>query len=102
MAIQLKFKHILLISICVSGLSLIGLAGCARTSFTFPSYTTPLPPPLEVTADQLYAEYMADEVAAQAKYEGKRLLFTGLTVGEVSSHQEIRAETDNLVLRTGT
>jgi len=42
--------------------------------------------PLEVTIDQIYAEYMADEAAAEDKYKGERLLFYGITVEEVGSY----------------
>ncbi len=47
------------------------------------TYIPPSPPPMSVAIDQLYAEYMADEVAANAKYTGERLAFCAITVDEV-------------------
>jgi hypothetical protein len=65
--------------------SLITLPGCTPTEDS--SLTSPLDgeivPPLVVTIDQLYAEYMADEVAADAKYKWKRLAFYEVVVEEV-------------------
>jgi len=85
---QGKFKGLFLVIIGVLVIGLIGLSGCtgnAENGFTVPTFTEPGPPPIEVTVDQLYDEYMADEAAADAKYEGERLLFSRLTVEKVSN-----------------
>ena len=85
---QGKFKGLFLVIIGVLVVGLIGLSGCtgnAENGFTVPTFTEPGPPPIEVTVDQLYDEYMADEAAADAKYEGERLLFSGVRVEKVSN-----------------
>jgi len=83
---QGKFKGLFLVIIGVLVIGLICLSGCtgnAENGFTVPTFTEPGPPPIEVTVEQLYAEYMADETAADAKYKWKRLLFTEVDVEEV-------------------
>ena len=85
---QGKFISLLLVITAVLVVGLIYLSGCtgnAENGFTVPTFTEPGPPPIEVTVDQLYDEYMADEAAACAKYEGERLLFSGVTVEKVSN-----------------
>jgi len=85
---QGKFKNIFLVTMAVLVIGLIYLSGCtgnAENGFTVPAFTEPGPPPIEVTVDQLYQEYMVDEAAADAKYEGERLLFSGVTVEKVSN-----------------
>ena len=82
---QGKFKNIFLVTMAVLVIGLIYLSGCTGdTNITYPVFE-PLQPPIEVTVDQLYDEYMADEAAADAKYEGERLLFSGVTVEKVSN-----------------
>jgi hypothetical protein len=44
---------------------------------------TPPAPPIAISADDLYAAYKANEVAADAKYKGKTLEVTGV-VGSIS------------------
>ena len=85
---QGKFKNIFLVIIGVLVIGLICLSGCtgnAENGFTVPTFTEPRPPPIEVTVDQLYQEYMTDEAAAKAKYKGGRLLFSGVRVEKVSN-----------------
>ena len=78
-------SHIMIVIaiLVVSALSLAG--GCARTPAYIPGAIKLEPPPIMITAEQLYAEYMADEAAADAKYKGK-----GIWVIEaiVASYQE--------------
>ena len=50
-----------------------------------PSFTDPGPPPIEITANQLFDEYITDEAAANAKYKGKRLSFINLKVEKINS-----------------
>ncbi len=65
--------------------SLVGQVGCTTTEmartkdFTFAL----LPQATEVTLEQLSSEYLADEAAADAKYQGKRLLFSQVLVDNV-------------------
>ncbi len=55
---------------------------------TVPIYEPILPPPLEVTPDQLFSDYKADEIASGNKYKEQRLLFSGVVIEEVSSFLE--------------
>jgi hypothetical protein len=82
-----KVKYLFLSLIGILVISLVVLSGCAGNDsavLTFPAFEAPLPPPVEVTVDQLYQEYMTDETAAKAKYKGKRLLFTNVEVEEIN------------------
>jgi len=81
-----KFKHLFIVTIGVLLISLVGVTSCLENednSSILPEFKEPTPPPIEVAVDQLYEEYMADEVAADAKYKWKRLLFTEVEVEEV-------------------
>ncbi len=83
-----KVKYLFLSLIGILVISLVVLSGCAGNDsavLTFPAFEAPLPPPVEVTVDQLYQEYMADETAADAKYKGERLLLNEVAVEEVVS-----------------
>jgi hypothetical protein len=64
---------------------LVVLNGCQNDDHFVPVYTSIGVVPVEVTIDQIYTEYVTDEVTANEKYEGKRLLFSGIKVEEVSS-----------------
>lgn len=69
-----KFKSILLIALGILVIGSVFLAGgCARTSVFIPEAIQLEPSPIRITADQLYAEYAADEAAADAKYKGKEV-----------------------------
>jgi hypothetical protein len=61
-----------------------------------PAAKAPEAPALEVSAAQLYADYQANEVAADAKYKNKKLLVTG-NVKEISKDA---FGSPNLLLRT--
>ena len=64
--------------------SMASAAGCTRSSeFAAPEFTEPDAAAIEVTPEQLYAEYTADEAAASAKYNGKRLTFTGVIAEKI-------------------
>ena len=81
-----KFKHPFIAAIGSFLVGLIGITGCTgsiESSFVLATFSEPGPPPTEVTVDQLYAEYMTDEAAADAKYKWERLLFTEVDVEEV-------------------
>jgi len=83
---QGKFKGLFLVIIGVLVVGLIGLSGCTGDTDVTSVIVEPLQPPIEVTVDQLYQEYMTDEAAAKAKYKEERLLFTEVEVEEVSNH----------------
>ena len=82
-----KVIGIFLATVAVLAGSIIGF-GCANnteSTSAAPEFEELGPPPVEVTVDQLYAEYMADKAAADAKYKGERLLFSGVEVEEIES-----------------
>lgn len=65
---------------------LLAFNGC-RQVLTLPY--TPIrlaPPPAEVSLEKVYNDYMVDAEEAEAKYSGKRFLFTGLVVDDVVSY----------------
>ena len=73
------------ITMAILVVGLICLSGCTgNANITYPVFE-PLQPPIEVTVDQLYQEYMTDEADAKAKYKGERLLFSGVTVEKVNN-----------------
>jgi hypothetical protein len=83
-----KVVGLFLATIAIFAAGLIGLGACAgNTEITpiAPKFKDLETPPIEVTIEQLYQEYITDEAAASAKYEGKRLLFTNVEVEEINS-----------------
>ena len=81
-----KFKHPFIAAIGSLLVGLISITGCAgntENGFTIPTFTEPGPPPIEVTINQIYAEYIADEATADANYKGERLLFYEVEVEQV-------------------
>ena len=90
-----RLNRLFPITIALLVVALIGLSGCsenAESSFVVPTFEEPLPPPVEVTIDQLYQEYMADEAAAEVKYKGKGLLFYEVEVEQVVGNYMMMAE----------
>jgi hypothetical protein len=65
--------------------SLIVLLGCGKYELWIPEFTEFAPSPAEVTVEQLYSDYMVDEGAADAKYKGRRFIFTNVKVEEIES-----------------
>ena len=64
--------------------SLASATGCAGSSeLAAPEFVESEAAVIEVTPEQLYAEYAADETAAAAKYKGKRLSFIGVTAEKI-------------------
>lgn len=55
--------------------------GCKSAQTTAPVAVAPAAPPLAVLADDIIRDYKANEVAADAKYKGKRLAVAGLVEG---------------------
>jgi hypothetical protein len=83
-----RFSRSYLVTIAILVIGLIGFAGCAvnaQNNIVTPEFEELKVPPIEVTIDQLYADYVADGFAAEDRYSDKRLLFYGVTVEEVLS-----------------
>ena len=89
------------------GISIIGLVflavSCTGTSVFIPEAVQLEQPPIKVTAIQLYQEYMADEVAADAKYKGKKVWITEAVVdtyleSESGCYLEMRWHPEELVV----
>ena len=75
----------ILVIIIVLFVSLLGFNGC-RQDLTLPY--TPLklgPPPVEISIEKVYDDYMVDAEEAEARYMGQRFLFKGLVVDKVRS-----------------
>ena len=75
-----------LIIIIVSFLCLLAFSGC-RQGLSLPY--TPIrlePPPVELSLEKVYNDYMIDINEAEEKYMGKRFLFKGLVVDWVGSY----------------
>jgi hypothetical protein len=79
-----KSKKIV-IAITVIMLSVIFvLTGCQSDEhIIIPIYEPVEEPPLEVVLDQVLSNYISDEMVANTKYGGKRLLFTNIKVEKV-------------------
>ncbi len=78
-----KAIGLFLATIAIFAVGLVGFGACAGSAASVavtPEFEVLETPPVEVTIEQLYQEYLADEAAANAKYEGKRLLFTNVVV----------------------
>ena len=81
-----RSKKILIAALVAIISGLVLFIGCKNDDYTVPAYTPIITsPPLEMTIEQLYMEYMAYGPAAEDKYDDKRLLFQGLTVEKVFS-----------------
>ena len=82
-----RFKLSALIIIGLLLIGVVSLTGCTSTAATPPEFTAPVAPlplpPIEVTIDQLSSEYALDEAAADAKYKGKKLLFSEINIENV-------------------
>jgi len=90
-----RFSCLHLVAIAILVINLIGFTSCAgntENGLIVPTFTEPGPPPKEITIDQIYAEYMADEAAADAKYKWERLLFYEVEVEQVVGKYMILAE----------
>ena len=64
--------------------ALFVLTGCQSDEQITPVYVPVAAPPVETTLDQVLSDYASDEVAADIKYGGKRLLFTNLEIDKVN------------------
>ena len=62
-------------------LVLLVLAACVPISTPTPARkASPAATTMEVTAEQLYSDYKANEIAADAKYNGKLVTVTGVVL----------------------
>lgn len=64
----------------------VAFSGCTSgegSTITVPEFEVIGPPPVEVTIEQLYTDYVANEAAANAKYKEEKLLFYRIEVEEV-------------------
>ncbi len=77
-----RFKPSALIIIGLLSISLVGLAGCASAISAPPPFEPFSQLLVEVTADQISSDYAADEAAADAKYNGEKLVFYEVVVEE--------------------
>ena len=87
-----RFSRLYLVAVTILVISSAGFTGCvgnAESDIFAPKFEELMAPPIEVTIDQVYEEYMANEASADAKYKGKRLLFYGVTVEEVASVSDV-------------
>ena len=76
-----NIKNKLAITLAILVIGLMPLAGgCTDKSVFIPEPLQLESPPILITADQLYAEYLEDEVATVARYEGKELWITEILV----------------------
>jgi len=80
-----QFKQIVFISTVIILSGLLVLTGCQNDDQGTPVYVPVASPPIEVTIEQIYEEHIADKIACDDKYNGKGLLFNGVTVEEVRS-----------------
>lgn len=80
-----RLSSLSLVPIAILAIALFGFNGCTGNyeDITPPIILSIQPPPIEVTVEQLSSDYTSDEAAADAKYKGKRLLFTEVEVEEV-------------------
>ena len=78
-----RFNKIVSTTLILLLSSLIVLTGCARYELFVPEYQRFAPPPDEITIERLLSDYMTDQVAADAKYKGERLLFYEVEVEQV-------------------
>ena len=81
--LNFRYKLIVVTATVMILSGLFVMAGCQNDGQDTPVYVPIESLPLEITIDQLYADYMADEAAADDKYKGERLLFYGIKVDEV-------------------
>lgn len=84
-----RLEAFLLVTITTLVIVLFGFNGCTKSrdnTVVIPEYEGIGPPPIEVTAAQLFYEYMTDETAVDAKYKGGRLLFYEVEVEQVLGH----------------
>jgi hypothetical protein len=83
----LRFKQIVFFTSILLLPILIVLNACKNSEQDVPAYQPiDLSPSPELTIEQLVSDYMTDEVAADAKYKGKRFQFTDVVVEEVSNN----------------
>ena len=86
-----RFIHLFLVLTAIMAISLMIFSGCMSTvkeTFFIPEFKEPRQPPIEVSVAQLWADYMVDKAAADAKYRGARIFFPHVEVEEVITASE--------------
>ncbi|MFC1865524.1 hypothetical protein ACFLYB_02275 [Chloroflexota bacterium] len=78
--LKLRYKQIVVTATVITLSGLFVLTGCQSDEPVIPVYHAVGAPPVEVTIEQLLSDYTSDEVAADIKYKGKRLLFSDVEV----------------------
>ncbi len=98
----MKKSFLFMLVIFTIGLVFLAVS-CTRASVFIPEATAIEPPPVNVTANQLYQEYAADEAAADAKYKGKKVWVTEAVVdtyleSESGCYLEMRWRPEELIV----
>jgi hypothetical protein len=77
------FKKPILYLVCIL-ISLIIIAGCSKGELDIPEYQ-PItePPPVEITIERLFDDYVADKTAADIRYKNERFLIYEVEVERV-------------------
>ena len=92
---RVKFILSIVFTCAISTICIIGINGCTSDgggTIDVPEFEEIRPPPIEVTIDQLYADYLANEVSANAKYRDGKLLFYDIEVEEVVGNYFMMSE----------
>jgi hypothetical protein len=76
-------KIVIAITLFVFFICLFVLNACQSQQSFVPAYQVVGTPPPEADIELLISDYLADEAAADAKYKGEKLLFSGITIEEV-------------------
>jgi hypothetical protein len=104
-----KFRYIFVATVCSVLICLIGITGCSNTeeNIVLASYQEiPQNPPIELSISQLYDDYATDPMAADDKYNRKRLCIYEVEVEEVgysgSSKRYFIADNVKFVLRSAS
>ena len=96
------YSNLLVLALCISMLLLFVSVSCTINTFTPPEYTDISTDTLtEADIDEIYQAYTDDEQAANAKYKGKRLLFSNVTVDLVRSYFLNARESDVCIVAGG-
>jgi len=92
---NVRFILSFLTTLAISISCIVGFNGCTSgggSHVTVPEFEGIGPPPIEVTIDLLYADYVANEEDTIAKYSEKKLLFSGVEVEEVVGNYFMMAD----------
>lgn len=90
--IPITFKTIIFLTFTLLLLNIIMITACGSDEQVVPVYQPVAAPPEEVMVEQLLSDYLTDEVAADAKYDGKRLLFINIEVEKIIAYWPTSAD----------